>query len=81
MEELPVQMLFQWIFRLLFPTSIQGPELLILTMGQTGSVTFIGTVSPAGGNLKEPVTNPQKKAARVFMPFLKACRQEKISCS
>jgi V/A-type H+-transporting ATPase subunit A len=33
---------------------------------QTGSITFIGTVSPAGGNLKEPVTESTKKAARCF---------------
>jgi len=32
----------------------------------SGSVTFIGTVSPAGGNLKEPVTESTKKAARCF---------------
>ncbi len=32
----------------------------------TGSITFIGTVSPAGGNLKEPVTESTKKAARCF---------------
>ncbi|MBF0360395.1 MAG: V-type ATP synthase subunit A [Oligoflexia bacterium] len=31
-----------------------------------GSVTFIGTVSPAGGNLKEPVVEATKKAARCF---------------
>jgi V/A-type H+/Na+-transporting ATPase subunit A len=34
--------------------------------GKTGSITFIGTVSPAGGNLKEPVTESTKKAARCF---------------
>ena len=34
--------------------------------GETGSITFIGTVSPAGGNLKEPVTEATKKAARCF---------------
>ena len=34
--------------------------------GATGSITFIGTVSPAGGNLKEPVTESTKKAARCF---------------
>ena len=28
---------------------------------QTGSITFIGTVSPAGGNLKEPVTESTKR--------------------
>lgn len=39
---------------------------VILNNGQSGSVTFIGTVSPAGGNLKEPVTESTKKAARCF---------------
>jgi len=37
-----------------------------LNNGETGSVTFIGTVSPAGGNLKEPVTESTKKVARCF---------------
>ncbi|MDR0363700.1 MAG: V-type ATP synthase subunit A [Bacteroidales bacterium] len=32
----------------------------------SGSITFIGTVSPAGGNLKEPVTENTKKVARCF---------------
>ena len=37
-----------------------------LDNGHSGSVTFIGTVSPAGGNLKEPVTENTKKVARCF---------------
>lgn len=37
-----------------------------LNNGETGSITFIGTVSPAGGNLKEPVTESTRKAARCF---------------
>jgi len=37
-----------------------------LENGTTGSITFIGTVSPAGGNLKEPVTENTKKVARCF---------------
>jgi V/A-type H+-transporting ATPase subunit A len=37
-----------------------------LNNGESGSITFIGTVSPAGGNLKEPVTESTKKAARCF---------------
>lgn len=37
-----------------------------LNNGATGSITFIGTVSPAGGNLKEPVTENTKKVARCF---------------
>lgn len=37
-----------------------------LNNGKTGSVTFIGTVSPAGGNFKEPVTEATKKSTRCF---------------
>ena len=40
--------------------------MVVLNNGQTGAVTVIGTVSPAGGNLKEPVTESTKKAARCF---------------
>lgn len=39
---------------------------VFLPNGKTGSITFIGAVSPAGGNLKEPVTESTKKAARCF---------------
>lgn len=31
-----------------------------------GSITFLGTVSPAGGNFKEPVTESTAKVARCF---------------
>ncbi|WP_020531306.1 V-type ATP synthase subunit A [Flexithrix dorotheae] len=37
-----------------------------LKNGKWGSVTFIGTVSPAGGNFKEPVTESTSKVARCF---------------
>ena len=37
-----------------------------LNNGELGSVTFIGTVSPAGGNFKEPVTEATSKVARCF---------------
>ncbi|MBD3242053.1 MAG: V-type ATP synthase subunit A [Chitinivibrionales bacterium] len=43
-----------------------------LNNGETGSITFIGTVSPAGGNLKEPVTEATKKAARCFYALAQA---------
>ena len=39
---------------------------VFLNNGAQGSITFIGTVSPAGGNLKEPVTESTRKAARCF---------------
>ena len=34
--------------------------------GDYGSVTFIGTISPAGGNFKEPVTESTSKVAQCF---------------
>jgi V/A-type H+-transporting ATPase subunit A len=37
-----------------------------LKHGATGSITFIGTVSPAGGNFREPVTEATRKTARSF---------------
>ncbi len=43
-----------------------------LNNDKTGSITFIGTVSPAGGNLKEPVTESTKKAARCFYALSQA---------
>lgn len=39
---------------------------VILNNNKEASITFIGTVSPAGGNLKEPVTENTKKVARCF---------------
>lgn len=39
---------------------------ILLRNGSKGSLTFIGTVSPAGGNLLEPVTAATKKVARCF---------------
>ncbi len=43
-----------------------------LNNGKTGSVTFIGTVSPAGGNLKEPVTEATQKVARCFYALMQS---------
>jgi len=37
-----------------------------LPSGAFGSITLLGTVSPAGGNLKEPVTEATKKATHSF---------------
>lgn len=39
---------------------------VVLNNGEEGSITFIGTVSPAGGNLKEPVTENTKRVARCY---------------
>ena len=47
-----------------------------LNNGKTGSVTFIGTVSPAGGNLKEPVTENTKTVSYTHLDVYK--RQPKV---
>ena len=39
---------------------------VVLNNGSTGSVTFIGTVSPAGGNFEEPVTQATLKVVGAF---------------
>jgi len=66
LEELPGQDAFPVDLSAIISNFYARAGLVKLTNGQTGSVTFLGTVSPAGGNLKEPVTESTKKAARCF---------------
>ena len=66
MEELPGQDAFPVDLSAIISNFYSRAGQVVLNNGQTGSVTFIGTVSPAGGNLKEPVTESTKKAARCF---------------
>jgi len=66
MEELPGADAFPMDLPAIISNFYSRAGLVNLTNGNTGSVTFIGTVSPAGGNLKEPVTESTKKAARCF---------------
>ena len=66
MEELPGADAFPMDLPAIISSFYARAGLVNLNNGQTGSVTFIGTVSPAGGNLKEPVTESTKKAARCF---------------
>ena len=66
MEELPGQDAFPMDLSAIIATFYSRAGYVYLKNGQTGSITFIGTVSPAGGNLKEPVTEGTKKAARCF---------------
>lgn len=66
MEELPGADAFPVDLSAIISNFYARAGAVILNNGQTGSVTFIGTVSPAGGNLKEPVTESTKKAARCF---------------
>ena len=66
LEELPGQDAFPMDLSAIISNFYARAGLVKLYNGQTGSVTFLGTVSPAGGNLKEPVTESTKKAARCF---------------
>mgnify|MGYP002508327365 CR=1 FL=1 len=66
LEELPGQDAFPMDLSAVISNFYSRAGLVKLNNGETGSVTFLGTVSPAGGNLKEPVTESTKKAARCF---------------
>lgn len=66
MEELPGADAFPVDLPAIISSFYARAGMVKLNNGSTGSVTFIGTVSPAGGNLKEPVTESTKKAARCF---------------
>ena len=66
LEELPGQDAFPMDLSAIISNFYSRAGLVKLVGGQTGSVTFLGTVSPAGGNLKEPVTESTKKVARCF---------------
>lgn len=66
MEELPGADAFPVDLPAIISNFYSRAGIVKLNNGSTGSVTFIGTVSPAGGNLKEPVTESTKKTARCF---------------
>ena len=66
MEELPGADAFPVDLSSIISNFYARAGMVVLNNGQTGAVTFIGTVSPAGGNLKEPVTESTQKAARCF---------------
>jgi V/A-type H+/Na+-transporting ATPase subunit A len=66
MEELPGPDAFPMDLSAIVSNFYARAGFVKLNNGTSGSVTFIGTVSPAGGNLKEPVTESTKKAARCF---------------
>ena len=66
MEELPGPDAFPMDLSSIISNFYGRAGYVVLDNGATGSITFIGTVSPAGGNLKEPVTENTKKVARCF---------------
>lgn len=66
LEELPGPDAFPMDLSAIIANFYARAGFVYLKNGKTGSVTFIGTVSPAGGNLKEPVTENTQKVARCF---------------
>ncbi len=66
MEELPGPDAFPMDLSAIISNFYGRAGYVKLNNGESGSITFIGTVSPAGGNLKEPVTENTKKVARCF---------------
>ena len=66
MEELPGPDAFPMDISAIISNFYGRAGYVKLSNDETGSITFIGTVSPAGGNLKEPVTENTKKVARCF---------------
>lgn len=66
LEELPGPDAFPMDLSSIISNFYARAGIVELSNKKSGSVTFIGTVSPAGGNLKEPVTESTKKAARCF---------------
>lgn len=66
LEELPGPDAFPMDLSAVISNFYSRAGYVFLNNGSTGSITFIGTVSPAGGNLKEPVTESTRKAARCF---------------
>jgi V/A-type H+-transporting ATPase subunit A len=66
MEELPGPDAYPMDLTAIISNFYSRAGFTYLNNGKAGSITFIGTVSPAGGNLKEPVTEATKKSARCF---------------
>jgi len=72
MEELPGQDAYPMDLPAIISNFYSRAGYVYLNNDTTGSITFIGAVSPAGGNLKEPVTESTKKAARCFYALSQA---------
>ena len=72
LEELPGPEAFPMDLSAIISNFYGRAGYVILNNGKEASITFIGTVSPAGGNLKEPVTENTKKVARCFTHWNKS---------
>ena len=66
LEELPGQDAFPVELPATIANFYSRAGVVELNNNKSGSITFLGTISPAGGNFKEPVTESTSKVARCF---------------
>ena len=66
LEELPGQDAFPVELPATIANFYSRAGFVQLNNNKSGSITFLGTISPAGGNFKEPVTESTSKVARCF---------------
>jgi len=67
MEEIPGEEAFPAYLDSSIKTIYERAGLIELKDGGTGSLTMIGTVSPAGGNFEEPVTQATLGTVKTFL--------------
>jgi V/A-type H+-transporting ATPase subunit A len=67
LEEIPGEEAFPAYLESLIAGFYERAGLVVLNDGQTGSVTIGGSVSPAGGNFEEPVTQGTLKVVCSFL--------------
>ncbi|MBE6387098.1 MAG: V-type ATP synthase subunit A [Lentisphaerae bacterium] len=67
LEEIPGEEAFPAYLESLIASFYERAGLVELRTGETGSVTICGSVSPAGGNFEEPVTQATLKVVGAFL--------------
>ena len=67
LEEIPGEEAFPAYLESLIASFYERAGLVELRSGDTGSVTICGSVSPAGGNFEEPVTQATLKVVGAFL--------------
>ena len=67
LEEIPGEEAFPAYLESLIASFYERAGLVELRSGETGSVTICGSVSPAGGNFEEPVTQATLKVVGAFL--------------
>ncbi len=67
LEEIPGEEAFPAYLESLIAGFYERAGLVLLNNGKTGSVTIGGSVSPAGGNFEEPVTQATLKVVGAFL--------------